>query len=1275
MTVQVLPLSLSQQQVWLDQQSFPDSPHFNIGGIGWLDGSVDIDLFAQALEYMVAEAQTLRLLPQTNGELQLLDDWSEPLLTHKDFSSDNNPEKAIADWGQALFDSPVTLDGQTRPWEMALLKQDDNRFALIARFHHLIFDGYSVALAFRRWSSIYNALLEGRSPDEDKPLYSQFIEESQHYDGSDSMAKDKAYWLELIPQLPQPLLAADIGLAKTALPKAQHHYFMVEREQYGLFQSYAKNLRATAFHLYLAALAIYFCRINGKTDILFGLPVLNRSGKRYKETLGMFVGMIPFKVDISEFSTVPALVGDINKNLKRAYRHARYPLGHLGRDLDMLNHGQDRLFDIVLSFEIQDFTVMLGDAPLTKIRQFFSSTARYPLSLSVCEFHDDEPVEIAMESSAAHFSMAQTVIIGQRLHYLMQQMVTTENASIATLPLLLPAERHEMLYGKHLDVPEYPNPQPTTCQFEHQAALTPNACAVRTLNSQMSYAELNQQANRLARKLIELGVQPEAIIAVVMPRKIETLVAYLAANKARAAFAPIDPDAPIERIMQLIELSGAAVVLAGENSDKWRGALPIPTIDIDCPAAPQFDHTVEDSNLTAKPTADDLIYLLFTSGSTGTPKGVLMEHGPLSRRLSWLGRTFKFSAQDTWLQSIQLTFDPAMLELFLPLIRGGTVALAPPGQVPPLELPSLAEALEATCMIFVPTTLRYFNQAAEHHPDLKLRVAISGGETLPRDLARTFNRLTGADIYNFYGPTEACIQATAHEFESSSLDDPVPIGLPIDDTRIYILDDNQQPLPPGACGELYIGGKGLARGYLNNTQAGKRFLPDPFMPGLRMYATGDNAYYDDNGHLCFVGRLDNQIKLRGQRIEPAEIEAALCECPFVKTAAVKKHDNALHAWLVLSQKADEVLLGKLRKALKGKLPAHMQPNHFTILTKLPQQSSGKTDYRQLSPAPFEPAQSTQTLAKEQGNDLEVLLCNLWLEVLPGNTNGLDCDFFTSGGDSLKALQLLEIIRKQMGQRLPLSMLLHNPTPRKLAQALIERHHPIMVKLSKHNFGTPVYLCASGHGDAVRFMPLVKALGSNYHLLMLQPPELEGYTTYHTMGELAQYYADLIEQQHHNTPPVIAGFSVAGVSALETARRLVSQGITIKGLVMIDTTYPKRLVNRPILWRLCRWLVNSLHIEHLSLNNRTLGSLFNDPGLNGQIFAIRGYRAAPLSLPVSLIISSGFNRWYRLLFKPWKKLFGKHLEEVHLNGFHGTLFSPEHVDGVAKVLRKTKRSPK
>ncbi|MFT4927235.1 MAG: amino acid adenylation domain-containing protein [Phenylobacterium sp.] len=1314
----ILPLSLSQNQVWLDQQTHPDSTHLNLGGFGYINGQLDLTLFTQALQQVTLEHQALRLLPLNDAQQQLIECWDEPLLEFHDLSSSDNGDNiddTIHAWWQKAISQPYVLGSQQRPWSVALFKINEQRYAIIVQSHHLVLDGYSVVLMMQHFTAAYRRLINPDSPNAiASGDYRQFIEESTAYGQSDRCLRDGQYWQSVLPTLPPLMLEKRHPQTDSTSLASSHNYrYSLTSDQYQQLKDFAKPHGTTMYHLYIAALAIYFGRTcfgnhfhrEGECDIVFGVPVLNRGGKRYKTTLGMFVVVVPLSIKLKKTDTIASLLTTIKTALRGAYRHARYPFNMLATDLQMIRHGQETLFDVLLSYELQDFHTDFDGAQINEIHQLFNSEARYPLAISICEFHDEEPTEIIYESDSEYFNHSETELTARRLQHLLMQMVNHPDTTVDLLPLLSTQEHHELIVREHQHIAHHPNPPPFICDFEHQAALRPGAIAIHWQAQQhgpisnINYATLNQQANRLAHRLIELGVKKDDIVAVIMPRQLETYCAYLAIAKAGAAFVPLAPDAPVTRLLRLIKTSGAAAIVTGQACEELLFATDLPWLIIDNDDAPQHNPALATTNPDILHQSSDLAYVLFTSGSTGTPKGVLMEHGPLTRRLAWLARSFAITAKDIALQSIQLTFDPAIIEIFSPLTLGASIALPPPGKIAPTDIAHYAEAFGATNIIFVPTTLRYFNQTAKNHPNLKLRVAISGGEVLPRALAQQFTELTGAQLFNFYGPTEACVFATTHRFDQKDPCDPLPIGNPVDDTQIYILDANLQPLPWGAVGEIFIGGHGLARGYLtdatNNKSSQQRFIADPFVAGQRMYHSGDNGYRDEAGRIHFVGRIDNQIKLRGQRIEPCEIENGLNELPGIGAAAVKMVNNELHAWVVLSkaltsgQNAGQSsgqnpkpniadvdfaeLQKKLSAALRHKLPDYMVPVCFTPLTAMPRQSSSKVDYQALKPADDFAHQNTDRIVAPRTN-LEKLLLNLFVQILalPCQQNlkqqTINQDFFAAGGDSIKALNLLSQIDKQIGQRLPLSLLLKNPTVAQLATAIVQRHQPLMVNLSEHQQGNPIYLAASGHGDALRFMPLAEALGADSHLHMLQPPIGRGYATYNSIGELAEYYAALIEQRHHQSPPIIAGFSIGGICALETARRLVGRGVPIGGLVLIDTAYPSWLLRRTRLWRLSGWLVRALRLQELSINQRTLGSLFSDPGLNGQIAALSSYRPAPFSLPTTLLISSGFSRWHRLLFRPWRRVFQQQLTEKPVAGFHGTLFAPEHVATLAEIIR-------
>jgi amino acid adenylation domain len=768
-----------------------------------------------------------------------------------------------------------------------------------------------------------------------------------------------------------------------------------------------------------------------------------------------------------------------------------------------------------------------------------------------------------------------------------------------------------------------------------------------------------------------LAVKKDDIVAVVLARKPETIVAFLAISKAGAAFLPIDPTLPTARIEQQISLSQSKVAIVN-HKNSHQLSNNIEAIIIDGDDAPQHNVHVASDDLDISIAENDLAYVLFTSGSTGVPKGVLIEHGALSKRLNWLAKTFNFMPNDIALQSIQLSFDPALIEICLPLTQGAQVALPAEGKVAPTDLAALADHFDATHIIFVPTTLRYFNQTVDAYPDLKLRVAISGGEVLPTKMAKQFVQKTGAQLYNLYGPTEGCIFASAHKFNPKETTGSVPIGSPVDDTRIYILDKNLALLPEGIMGEVYIGGSAIARGYLNDEQLTKtQFVADPFLKKQRIYKTGDLGYWDKNGYLQFVSRIDDQMKLRGQRIAPQEVEAALLAAVEIQSAAVKLVNQTLHAWLVLDPKAnctlDDELKQTIRTRISSMLPAYMVPQFFNQIMVMPQQSSGKIEYKALTPQ-FTSDAKTLKPAK---NQLEETLLSLFKTTLSNNDIGTDCHFYELGADSISSLTLLTNINQTIGETLALSTLLANPTVEMLALKLSKNEQSITVDLNEDQQQIPIYIAASGHGDIMRFKPLGILLNKLFTLKMLQPPITKNNIAHDktTIEALANEYANEIISQEQLAPPIIAGFSVGGITAFETARILIDRGIKIKGIVLIDTTYPKLFLRLPWLWRVSSWLVNALGLHELSINQRQLGTLFGDQGLQTQIKALSHYTPTALDIPTTLIISSGFKPWYRYIFKPWRKLQKQNLDEKHVSGFHGTLFAPEHIDSLANSIRK------
>ena len=1267
-TADLLPLSLSQREVWRDQCAWPGSAHLMIGGGGFLAGPLDLARCRQALDLLVAENDALRLAPLADGTQKLLPRFAAALPTI-DISAATDPGQALQAWWTEAITRPFLFDG-TPPWRFAVLRAHERLHGLVMQFHHLVMDGWGTSLVMQRWSEIYNQLESGLPTGRaEAPGYRQFIEESNRYASSDVFARDAAYWKEKIPVLPPAVVQRRFGeVRQHALGAAVLAQMPIARATYDQLAQQAVAQGASTFNFFLAALAVYFARVGNQPQVLLGVPTLNRGGRRYRQTPGMFVGVLVLAVHITPGMRARQVLAAVALAMRGALRHPRYPLSELGRALEVLRSGREGLFDVLLSFEQQDYDVSFGSARRVDSRQFFSGIARYPLGVTVCEFHPRQDLEMVLEGSSACFPEAELALLGARLWHLAQALAREPDSRVEDLPLMPPAERLDLLDGRHAAVQHTDQPQTFITWFEHHAQMQPQATSLVWDGGGMDYQTLDQRANQLAHRLIALGAVRDSIVAVAIPRSPDLVLAVLAVAKAGAAFLPLDPDAPVARLAGILDQSAAVALLIQEPGWDRLAHLHARTVVTSWHQA-VADMPSQRPAVAAAP--GDLAYVLFTSGSTGRPKGVMVEHATLSRRLAWLSRVYAVVRGDRSALATQATFDPSLIELCLPLVNGASVALAPAGRLHPAAVAEFAIRHGATIMAFVPATLGGFLDAVQGRSGLKLRVACCGGEVLSPELAQRYLSVTGARLFNVYGPTEACIFATAWECKNPSPATALPIGAPIDDTRIYVLDTQLQPLPYGVAGEIFIGGDALARGYLNRPELTPEvFMDDPFRPGTRMYRSGDRGWLDCDGQLHFQGRLDRQIKLRGYRIELGEIEAALLAVEGVTQAAAKLVQRSgrpvIHAWVSTTSGHGP---DSLQRVLRVRLPDYMIPGAIHVLPTLATGSVGKIDYDAL-PELADPL--PRPLARSPGSKLERDFLALWEDVLGRRPLTVHDNFFDVGGDSLAAVSILAGAERLLERKIPLYVLTEHPTVERLVQALETgaRHPGLMVDFGPLTSHVPLYLAASGHGDLIRFQTLAQALVGICDLRMLQPPLDEPVKR---IADLAARYADSIQAQG-SLPGFIAGFSVGGIAALETARLLRQRGFPVRGLILIDTIYPKAVWGGTFYWRVFTWLVRNLRVQDLSINGRRLGAMVNDPGLVGQVMAMGGYRAVAFPGPMTLIKTSGLSRWDRALFGSWRKLMGRNLSERQIAGLHGSIFGAANVGELAALLAGIVRDP-
>ncbi|MGQ5521823.1 non-ribosomal peptide synthetase [Chitinimonas sp. PSY-7] len=1255
---QALPLSLAQREVWLDQRAWPSSAHLTIGGGVFVRGVLDLPRFQQAFLRLIAENEALRLAPMADGTQKLLADYQLRLAHITLPVVSDFVVEAERIW-QAQTREAFPLDG-TPPWRIVLLSNGENEHCLLLQFHHLVMDGWGTAQLMRSWAACYAAQSQNEpAPCADPTAYRRFIDETQTYRASADFERDANFWQSQLPMLPPPLLERHYAASTSdTLPAAQLAVLHLPRAEYNRMFAFANEHGQGEFALFLSALALYFSRVQQLDEVVIGIPCLNRSGRRNRETLGMYVGVMPLRVPVDRQASAEQLLTTVNRVLRQALRHAHYPLSETGRRLQAIRQNRDSLFDVLLSFERQDYSVQFGEAKTVGSRQFFTGIARYPLGVTVCEFAQDQDVELVLEGSALCFNAGEVDLLGRRLYHLIVQMIDAPTVPVHNLTHLPPEERWALLDGLHHEQAQHDAIRPFISLFEHHVALLPDACALLWDGGRMDYATLNQRANARAAQLRQLGAGKDVVIAVCMRRSAEAVISILAIAKAGAAFLPLDVDAPDARLAAVLEESRALLVLVDTEAQPRLQALHTQVLDTTLP--PSDPAATMDWPAAA---SDDLAYVLFTSGSTGRPKGVMVEHAALSRRVAWLARNYAITSNDCAAQATQLTFDPALIELILPLVHGASVALPPPGRQTPEAVASFAIRHGVTIMAFVPSTLQRFLDAAARQQGLRLRVACCGGEVLSPALAERFITQTRARLFNVYGPTEACIFATAWECERRPSEVALPVGRPVDDTRIYVLDAEQQLLPFACAGEIYIGGRALARGYLHRPDLDKAvFLPDPFLPGERIYRTGDRGWLSSDGDLYFLGRTDRQVKLRGYRIELGEIEHALMTMPEVTQALCLllnvNEKPYLHAWVA----APGIRADALQRHLRARLPDYMLPAHISVLPELPMTSSGKVDQQALRAMPSE---QVHHRGRGPASRLERELLPLWQAALHRQDISVEDSFFELGGDSLSAIDILTGIDKLTGKHASLLLLTEHPSVADMALALLDEFSPasILLPLSGQSADNGIYLAASGHGDLLRLRNLAQALGTGSNLSMLQPPPAE---TFGSIKDLAEIYAARIAASGR-TNITLAGFSVGGITALETARVLQERGLEVRAIVLIDTVYPRSLLRKPRFWRLLGWLTRNLYVQELSMNGRRLGAMFGDAGLVSQIMALGGYHPTAFAGRILLVKSSGLANWEHALFRPWYSLLQGKFSTCEVPGLHGSMFDIANVQALATAL--------
>jgi amino acid adenylation domain-containing protein len=1033
----VIPLSFGQQRMWFLDQLEPGNPFYNGSAAMRLTGRLDTAALERALGEIVRRHEALRtvfamvegqprqiVMPSTTLSLEVVDLRHSPQAEQELEARQHAFEEA-----QRPFD--LTLGPLFR---IALLRLGEETHILLLTTHHIIFDGWSAEALIKEMAALYNAYVNGReSPLDELPIqYADYACWQREWLTREVLEEQVAYWREQLAGAP-PILELPADRPRLAIPsfRGGQEIFTVPRRIAEGLRALSRREGATLFMTLLAAWQVFLSRYSRQTDICIGVPIADRTRAEVEGLIGFFVNTLVIRTKLSDSQTFTEALRRVKETCLSAYAHQDLPFERLVEELrPERSQTHSPLFQVMFGFHNNAPEAPALAGLKIDLERTYNRTARFDLYFSI---EDGEELKGAIEYSADLYDASTIRNMTGHIQTLLAAIVDAPEKKITELQLLTEAERRRILIDWNDTAVEYPSQKCVHELFEEQVMRRPESVAVVCEGEQVTYCELNRRSNQMAHYLRELGVGPEVLVGLLMERSIEMVIALLGALKSGGAYVPLDPLYPVERLAFMLNDAWIGVLLAQGATSEVLPPGYARVINID--AGRQEIEQRSQTNPGRSAGSQNLAYVIYTSGSTGRPKGVQIQHGAVVNFLTSMQRQPGIAEHDALPAVTTLSFDIAVLELMMPLTIGARVVLvnretATDGT----QLSRRMVEAGASLMQATPATWRLLLQARwEAESQLKV---LCGGEAWGRDLAAQLLR-DGASVWNMYGPTETTIWSTIAKVEQG--EGPPPIGRPIANTQIYVLDAELNPVPIGAPGELYVGGDGLARGYLNRPDlTAERFIPHSFSsePGGRLYRTGDLARQLSDGSLEYLGRVDHQIKIRGFRIELGEIEAVLVGHPAVGQAVVTAEADAsgerrLVAYLVAAEGEERCPAGEMRTHLRQHLPDYMRPSLMVWLDQLPLTPNGKIDRRGLPEPGQEKAEMREGYVAAR-TPLEELLAEIWCEVLGLEEVGMEENFFEVGGHSLLATQVISRVRAACGVEVSLRRLFEAPRVRALA---------------------------------------------------------------------------------------------------------------------------------------------------------------------------------------------------------------------------------------------------
>jgi len=1024
------PLSYAQKRLWFIDRLEPGSPIYNIPVVIKLTGKVEQHTLTRFFDALLAKHDILRTYFKETGDgpRQYINRTNKVIIESVDLTGCSSEllEKHLS------YEFLKSFDLSSYPlFRIQLIKLADDSFILFLVIHHIIFDGWSVKVLLDDLAGFF----EGGSENNKsrlRPLPQQFADFSEWHNqcvDGDEVTRQLEVWLDTLKgdlpvlSLPQQRLRPPVRSAAGTT-----EVVVINSSRTQLLQRQCKALGVTSFMYFLSLYYLLLHRYSAQQDLIVGVPVANRNMTQIESMIGFFVNTLPLRIVIDKQMTFAELLKRVKERCLLAYDNQDVPFERLVSRLSPeRDASRTPIYQTMFNYVQSEPVRQLGDKLSAELIQWEGRVAKTDLSLTITE--GDFGYRLALEYSDDLFDPGSMQMLLKRFDRLTDSVLDNHELKIDHYSIVLPEEEQKQIRDWNDTFKDFGQPRCLHQFFEKQVEKTPDEIALDYQGQLLTYRQLNERANQLAHYLRSHGVCKDAIVGICAERSLELVIALYGVLKAGGAYVPLDPEHPQARLAFMLQDTRASIILTQqhllERIPSENSALCV-CLDSDWETVAA--NSV--SNLVSNSSADNMVYVIYTSGSTGNPKGVVNNHRGVVNRLEWMLNKFQLGSDDRFLQKTPYSFDVSVWEFFWPLACGARLVLAKPGgHQDALYLSRVIEQKQITSTHFVPSVLKVFVDTATRAQCDSLTKVFCSGEALSFDLQQQFFSLCRAQLHNLYGPTEAAIEVTYWQCRPNTKRKLVPIGKPIANTQIYILDEQLRPVPIGSQGELHIGGVQVAQGYLNRPRlTAEKFIRDPFSddPSARLYKSGDLARFSSDGQVEYIGRIDFQVKIRGLRIELGEIESSIAELEGIKqcVAVVREDtpgDKRIVAYFEASQSC-QVKVDKLRESLKMRLPSYMIPQYFIEIEKFPLSVSGKIDRKSL-PKPAESKNDNYPSIIKPATATEKALARIWQDLIGISEISVDANFFELGGHSFLAMQAISQIRKNFGVDItPLSMI-------------------------------------------------------------------------------------------------------------------------------------------------------------------------------------------------------------------------------------------------------------